>query len=156
MKIRYLRSKSPYSSRDQAISALNKLNHLSGQPAVALYNDQSDSGHLKVLMAIGIADGVGVDNYRLISSVDNIEDLIALISSINTKVDNLRDNVIKNEEVTSNALVDLKESIDSIPSSIIGKSLGLGNSEVPVVVDISNMENIILSVNLSEINGGTY
>ena len=71
-QIIFKRGKDVYNNLSAATSAFNLLEWKSGEPAVARY---LEGGNTRLLFAIGIADGVGSTNYRVISSFDTVDDL---------------------------------------------------------------------------------
>ena len=71
-QIIFKRGKDVYNNLSAATSAFNLLDWKSGEPAVARY---LEGGNTRLLFAIGIADGVGSTNYRVISSFDTVDDL---------------------------------------------------------------------------------
>jgi hypothetical protein len=78
-QIIFKRGKDTYSTLNAATAAFNLLEWKAGEPAVARY---LDGGNTRLLFAIGIADGVGSTNYRVISNIDTVDDLQKIVAQL--------------------------------------------------------------------------
>ena len=80
-QIFFKRNRDIYNSQSLAVDALNKLTFSNGEPVVVQYVDQATSS-VRILFAIGIANGYGPDKYRLISTFSNFEELTSSLQAL--------------------------------------------------------------------------
>ncbi len=75
--IKFLRNATAYSDKSTALTNINGLTHITGQPVIALYTDGSVT---KALFAIGTGDGVGKCN--IYASQDDVNILTTWINNV--------------------------------------------------------------------------
>jgi hypothetical protein len=80
-QILFKRSLTTFNSRAEAVSKFDSLTWNAGEPVIANYIDQ---GVTRVLFAIGIANLVGSQGYRIISDFETVGQLTTALSNLST------------------------------------------------------------------------
>lgn len=88
--IKFLRGASTYASYDAAISALNGLTHVVGQPVVALYTktvtDEPLVTETKLILAVGKAASTGATSYEILATNADLQELINVVGDLSAEL----------------------------------------------------------------------
>lgn len=88
--IKFLRGASTYASYDAAISALNGLTHVVGQPVVALYTKTVTEEPLvtetKLILAVGKAASTGATSYEILATNADLQELINVVGDLSAEL----------------------------------------------------------------------
>ena len=88
--IKFLRGASTYASYDAAITALNGLTHIVGQPVVALYTKTVTEEPLvtetKLILAVGKAASTGATSYEILATNADLQELINIVGDLSTEL----------------------------------------------------------------------
>lgn len=88
--IKFLRGASTYASYDAAITALNGLTHVVGQPVVALYTKTVTEDPLvtetKLILAVGKAASTGATSYEILATNADLQELINVVGDLSAEL----------------------------------------------------------------------
>lgn len=80
-QILFKRGAENFNNRTAAIEKFNTLTWSTGEPVIANY---IESGVIRILFAIGVSDGVGSSNYRIISDFETVSQLTTALNNLST------------------------------------------------------------------------
>ncbi len=85
--IKFLRGASTYASYDAAITALNGITHVVGQPVVAIYQKTvGDATVNRLILGVGKAAATGASSYEILATDADLQELVELVGQhIETK-----------------------------------------------------------------------
>lgn len=93
-QILFKRGAEIYSNRTAAIEKLNTLTWAAGEPIIANYND---NGETRILFAIGIANRVGSQGYRIISDFETVSQLITSLDTLSKALESHEGSLVSDE-----------------------------------------------------------
>jgi hypothetical protein len=93
-QILFKRSADIYSNRTAAIEKLNTLTWAAGEPIIANYYD---NGETRILFAIGIANRVGSQGYRIISDFETVSQLITSLDTLSKALESHEGSLVSGE-----------------------------------------------------------
>lgn len=83
-QILFKRGADNFSNKAAAIEKFNTLTWSTGEPVIANY---IESGVIRILFAIGVSDGVGSSNYRIISDFETVSQLTTALNNLSTALE---------------------------------------------------------------------
>ncbi len=127
--IQFLRSETIYTSKTLALAVLDTVAHKVGQPVMVRYNDGT-SENPKIILALGIVDGVGASNYRLLANAYDLSILANYAQTTNTDLTTHTSNSdihVTSADKTkwdgySTSLSEISESLSDINNELKGLS----------------------------------
>lgn len=93
-QILFKRGADIYSNRTAAIEKLNTLTWAAGEPIIANYYD---NGETRILFAIGIANKVGSQGYRIISDFETVSQLITSLDTLSKALESHEGSLVSGE-----------------------------------------------------------